>query len=130
VKVGRESHDTAEATTAVVDAGRRCIVDAADMIPRVEAVSPVGAGQILAWRIPQFEFSRTPLPEVVALLNHHAADHGGTRLEISDAELNQIKLTGFLRADNTEGLVRLLETSFEVRAKRTGERISLQKKRP
>ena len=29
-----------------------------------------------------------------------------------------------------EGLVRLLETSFDVSTRRTGERISLQKKRP
>jgi transmembrane sensor len=113
-----------------VTAGRRCVVDSGSPAPRVEEISAREADTRLAWRIPQLEFSHTPLPEVVALMNENATGARTPRLEIADAELNRIKLTGLLRADNTEGLVRLLETSFGVSALRTGERISLRTKNP
>ena len=115
---------------ADVTAGRRCVIDSPTSAPRVEEIPAQQADARLAWRIPQLEFSHTPLPEVVALMNQNAPNVRAPRLEIADAGLNQIKLTGLLRADNTEGLVRLLETSFEVSARRTGARISLQRKRP
>jgi transmembrane sensor len=128
----RVRSESAGATLPAADvtAGRRCVVESASTAPRVEEIPGQEADTRLAWRIPQLEFSHTPLPEVVALMNQHAPDARVPRLEIVDADLNRIKLTGLLRADNTEGLVRLLETSFDVSTRRTGERISLQKKSP
>lgn len=73
--------------------------------------------------MPQLEFSRTPLSEVVDLMNRHAPANQPVRFAIADAELNAIQLTDFLRADNTEGLVCLLENNFHVRSERVGERI-------
>lgn len=49
-------------------------------------------------------------------------------LAIADDELKAIKLTGFLRADNVEGLVRLLETNFNVSVERSPEQIALRKR--
>lgn len=62
-------------------------------------------------------------------MNRYAPVEQPERFEIADAELNAIKLTGFLRADNTEGLVRLLESNFKVRSERTGGRVVLHRGR-
>jgi transmembrane sensor len=112
----------------LVAAGRRCLVDVAEMIPRLEDVTPAQTDELLAWRIPQLEFSRAPLAEIVALFNRYAAP-GAASLEIADASLRQLKLTGVLRADNTEGLLRLLELNCNVAADRSATRISLHKAR-
>lgn len=108
----------ADGRVALVDAGRRCVIEA-DLVPQLRDVSRADADERLAWRIPQLEFSRTPLPEVIAAMNRHAAGADRIALEIADPALNQIKLTGFLRADNVEGLLGLLRTNFGVAAERT-----------
>lgn len=124
VRVGAGTEKAGE--PALVGAGNRCVV-AADLRPLVQPVSGTEAGERLAWRVTQLEFSRTPLTEVVSLMNRHAPVEQRMRFEIADAELNAIKLTGFLRADNIEGLVRLLENNFHVRSEQAGERIVLRK---
>lgn len=124
VQVGADA--AKEPVSAYVDAGGRCVI-AADLLPRVETISSAEAGERLAWRVTQLEFSRTPLSEVVGLMNRHAPVGQMTRFEIADRELSAIKLTGFLRADNTEGLLRLLENNFQVRSERVGERIVLRR---
>lgn len=126
VRVGAGTEQSGE--PALVGAGNRCVV-AADLRPLVQPVSGADVGERLAWRVTQLEFSRTPLTEVVSLMNRHAPADQQVRFEIADAELNAIKLTGFLRADNTEGLVRLLENNFNVTSEQAGERIVLRKGR-
>jgi len=110
---------------AFVDAGLRCVV-APDAAPRVEALPPAKLAAELVWRIPQLEFSRAPLHEVIALVNAQAAQHRGIVFEIADTDIREIKLTGVLRADNTEGFERLLETSFHLRLERTPEKILIR----
>lgn len=111
---------------ALVNAGDRCVVDAS-LVPQVQGLSAADADEKLAWRIPQLEFSRAPLPDVVDAMNRHAATKSAVRLEVGDPTLNQLTLTGFLRADNTEGLLRLLETNFNVSADRSGTTIVLRR---
>lgn len=113
-------------SVALVNAGDRCVVDAS-LVPQVQGLSAGDADEKLAWRIPQLEFSRAPLPDVVDAMNRHAATKSAVRLEVGDPTLNQLTLTGFLRADNTEGLLRLLETNFNVSADRSGTTIVLRR---
>lgn len=122
--------DLADSTThPLVDAGNRCIVGSSGAaFPRVETVLPTIAAAQLAWRIPQLEFSRTPLHEVIDVMNQHALDLSSPRFEIADPALRDIKLTGLLRADNVDGLARLLETSFGIHAERTAGKIILRRK--
>lgn len=112
----------------LVDAGNRCVVDSSGTTPRVEPVPPVLAAAQLSWRIPHLEFSRTPLHEVIDAMNQHALDVSTPRFEISDPTLRDIKLTGILRADNIDGLERLLETSFGIRSERTDGKILLRRR--
>lgn len=102
---------------ALVEAGHRCVVEP-NAAPRVETLMPANVVSELAWRIPQLEFSRTPLHEVIALVNEQAALFGRDTFELADPGLRNLKLTGLLRADNTGGFERLLETSFHLHLER------------
>lgn len=113
----------------VMLAGYRATIGRGRTAPEIVAVSVAEIADRLAWRVPSLEFSRTPLPEVIGLMNRYATGGRKVRFVIADAELNTIKLTGFLRTDNSEGLVRLLENNFGVEAGRAGDRIILRGKR-
>lgn len=93
----------------------------------VSAVTPGQLNRRLAWRVPQLEFSQTPLPEIVRLMNEHG---GETRLvlELPEREAAEIKLSGFLAADNLDGLARLLEANFPLRAERVEGGLRLRRR--
>ncbi len=118
---GRVAVGPAATAPAFVDAGQRAHVADTGARPEVSAVSTAEMAQALAWRAPQIEFSRTPLAEAMALINAHlspgqrpiVADPGATRLR-------DLRLSGFLAADNAEGFLLLLESTFGVTADRTG----------
>lgn len=111
-------------TIATVDAGHRVVIDTTTVstVP-AETVTSTEISDQLAWRIPQIEFSRTPLPEAVALVNRH----NKVQFVVADPGLQDVKLSGFVRADNTDGLVLLLENNFGVKAERSGDTITLRK---
>lgn len=108
-------------TLAVVDAGHRVVVTAADAAaaqpPQVVAVSPAQVSQRLAWRVPTLEFSGTPLGEALPLFN----EHGKAKLVLGDPELATVRLSGMIRADNIDTLLALLADSYGIRAERRGE---------
>lgn len=118
--------DQPQALSQLVNAGGRCIVSM-DGPPRTEAVSPAAMQAELAWRIPQLEFSRTPLSEVITLMNAQARASGHPRLVLADPKLGDLRLSGFLRADNTDGLLHLLESNFSLTAERREQEIVLRK---
>lgn len=100
-----------------VDAGSGLVVELA---PQSTAPAPVAtsvpAGQLaqrLAWRIPLVEFNFTPLSEVILTFNRY----GDVRLVLADPALGKLKLSGVLRADNTTVLLRILETSYELKSR-------------
>ena len=121
---GRVAVGPAATAPAFVDAGQRAHVADTGARPEVSAVSTAEMAQALAWRAPQIEFSRTPLAEAMALINAHlspgqrriVADPGATRLR-------DLRLSGFLAADNAEGFLLLLESTFGVTADRTGSEV-------
>jgi transmembrane sensor len=112
-----------------VDAGSRCVVNleqtAAPVAPLVAEVSPVELDERLAWRVPRLEFSGTPLGQAIPMFNQYAR----VKLVIDDPALESLELSGVLRADNTDSLLRLLETEFRIMAEPRGDEIVLRKAR-
>ena len=119
---GRVAVEPAATAPALVDAGQgvRWLADGTPLV--VRAVSAAELAQSQAWRTPQIEFSRTPLAEALDLINARLAAAGQRRIaaDPADAGLRDLRLSGFLAADNAEGFLLLLERSFGVRADRAG----------
>lgn len=115
---------------AFVDSGSRCVVplpaaDAPAEPPRVASVGPREIAERLAWRVPRLEFSGTPLGRAIPLFNEHA----GVRLVLDDPALGGLQLSGVVRADNTDSLLRLLRAEFGIAATERGGEIVLHEAR-
>ncbi|MES2697750.1 MAG: FecR domain-containing protein [Verrucomicrobiota bacterium] len=116
---------------AIVDAGRRTVVETAAISSLVVAPLPVVAvpaaeiAERLAWRAPRLEFSATPLAEVVALFNAHSR----VRLVLVDPLLETLPLSGIVRADNTPALLQLLHAQFGLTAETRGPEVLLRRAR-
>lgn len=121
-----------EATLGKLDAGGRMVVSrpadrpAGELRSEISTVSAQVLGERLAWRVPRLELAATPLAQTVALFNEEAARRGGDRLVLGDPALGRLLLSGLLRADDTESLLRLLEGEFQVRAERQGDVLVLR----
>ncbi|MSU50123.1 MAG: DUF4880 domain-containing protein [Opitutus sp.] len=118
-----------------VDAGASLVVDLApqaETVPGAIAVPAAEMAERLAWRAPKLEFSELPLGEAVALMNRHSAVSGtkGVHFVVDDSALARLRVSGIIRADNTETFVRLLEGAFGVRAQRSGDTIVLTRAGP
>ncbi len=100
-----------------------------EFVPELSTVPETDLAKRLAWRVPQLEFSRTPLPEVITLMNRHGGD-GRIVADLPATELADMKLSGFLAADNVDGLVRMLEANFPLVAERHAGGIRLRKRTP
>lgn len=111
----------------LVEAGSRVTIDVTPTpaAPAVMAVSAAEMKERLAWCGPRVEFNDTALGDAVALMNRHSK----LQLVIDDARLARLPVNGLFRVDNTETLVRLLESSFGVRAERSGDTITLRQAR-
>lgn len=114
-------------TSTLVDSGNRCVVelttsDTSAFTTRVASVDQRELGERLAWRVPRLEFSGTPLAQAIPLFNRHA----GVRLVLGDSTLGTLELSGVVRADNTDSLLRLLEAEFGIVATERRSEIVLQ----
>jgi transmembrane sensor len=119
---GRVAIEPLATAAAFVDAGHRARVPAAGGETEVSELSPAELAQASAWRTPHIEFSRTPLAEALTLINARLAHAGQRRIEAdpTDEGLRELRLSGFLAADNADGFLQLLESNFGVRAERHG----------
>jgi transmembrane sensor len=108
-------------TLAFVGAGARAVVAvdraASASVPRVEPMSAAALAERLAWRMPRIELSGTPLVQALAMFNRHA----GCRLVLADPKLGRLQISGILRADNVETLLRLLQEEHGIVATRGAE---------
>ena len=86
----------------------------------MQAVATVDVNEALSWRIPRLEFSGAPLSEVVALFNRHAVARQTGRHIALDPDLENLRISGVLRADKIDALVELLEAEFPVSTERPG----------
>jgi len=116
---------------AMLEKGHHAVIPLTAEAPAIHQLPEAEMEKRLAWRVPQLELSRTPLGEVLPLVNRHAAARGKKQIVIDaqSAELREMKLSGFLGADNTDGLARLLEINFGVRVEVAGDTITLRKAR-
>ena len=103
--------DVPRAGPAYVDAGQLAVVAAG--APQVINLPAAQSADRLAWRIPRIEFTATPLAEAIARLNRLSA----VQLSLGDDSLANLRISGVVRADNGEALVRLLVANYEVDAR-------------
>lgn len=104
------------AEPAYVDAGQLAVVAAG--LPQVVNLPAAQSADRLAWRIPRIEFTATPLADAIARLNRLSA----VQLSLGDDSLANLRISGVVRADNGEALVRLLVANYEVDARFVTER--------
>lgn len=105
---------------ATVGAGTRVVMPlsaahATQTMPSVTPISQAETSEKLAWRVPRVELNETPLAEAIATINRHST----VVLELEDAALGHLAISGILRADNAEPLVRTLESNYGIRADRS-----------
>lgn len=113
VTEGRVAVDTPSASNAdalIVPAGHVVTVGRTASPPEIAPLSAAESEHRLAWRVPRLEFNETPLWEVVSLLNQHS----GSRISLASSELGRVEISGALRADNLEPLLRILETQYQI----------------
>lgn len=113
---------------ARLSAGNRVVVPLAKATPENLAVVPVSEAEMtdrLAWRVPRLNFSGTPLAEAIALIGRH----GGVHLVLGDPTLGNVQVSGVLRADNVDSLLRMLEVNYAITAERAGDTITLRRSR-
>lgn len=113
-KISRTGSEAPRTSAAVeVGAGEGVRVSTAlTAAPIAEGMSAAERSAMLAWRVPRLEFSDTPLVEVVMMFNAH----GAVRLALADASLGALQISGVLRADDPESLLRLLDAEFGLKA--------------
>jgi transmembrane sensor len=127
-----EGTPASPARLATVEAGRRVVVDLTDGKTNPTTAEQISAAELderLAWRAPRLDFSDTRLAEAIALMNRLSVRKPAARFVIVDSALNDVRLSGLFRADNTDTFVRILEASFGVKAEQTGDIIALRKAR-
>lgn len=117
----------APATLAVLDAGNRAKIGTTTgqpLKPEIAVVTPKELDERLGWRVPRLDLSNTPLDEVVTLFYQF----GRTKFVLADPALAKMRISGMLRVDHPELLVRLLERDLGVRAEyRSDEEIYIYK---
>jgi transmembrane sensor len=108
----------------LLTAGQRTVIElAAPTGPlQVQDVTPAEIERALAWQGMRLEFEDLPLGDVVAEFNRY----NRTKLSVANAETAAVLVGGNFRADNIEGFVRLLESTFGIRAFRHGNEIILR----
>lgn len=131
VTEGRVAVEQVAATTAPLafthlDAGHRVVVALDAPVPA--APVPLSAAELderLAWRVPRLALAATPLAQAIAFFNAHSAP----RLVLADPALGRLELSGTIRADSPEPLLRLLRAEFGLSAERRGDEVVLRRGR-
>ncbi len=110
-------------TGTFLTAGQSTVIDLAaeSVAPVVHDVTPAQIARALAWQGLRLEFQEMPLGDVVAEFNRY----NRRKLSVRDRATAAIVVGGNFRADNVDGFVRLLESSFGVTARVEGDEIVL-----
>ena len=82
----------------------------------VTDLSPSEMDQELGWQPRLLDFDDAPMSEIVAEFNKR----NEVRLVLGDASLEEMHLSNYFWSDNVEGFVRLMESSFGMRAEWRG----------
>jgi transmembrane sensor len=84
---------------------------------------PVDLGQALAWAEHKIVFKHRPLGEVAGEFNRY----GNIPVDIEDAELRALPVSGMFDAGDTDSFVAFLQTLPDVRVEKTPKRIRVTK---
>ena len=117
---------TSPASLVALEAGRRMVVAreaaARPVAPRVSKLSAADIQARLAWRVPRLKFTAAPLAQVVAMFNEHAVAGRNPRLVLVPGIPADLRVSGVLRSDDVDSLLKLLAGEFGISAEaRTGE---------
>jgi transmembrane sensor len=99
---------------AIVDARQRVVVPLreAALVPSPVTLSEAELSARLDWQPRMLDFTDVPLADAVAELNRR----NPVQLIPDSAALRELRVNASIRSDNVEGFVRLLESSFDLRA--------------
>ena len=86
--------------------------------PRLDVIelSPSEMDRELGWQPKLLDFDDAPMSEIVAEFNKR----NEVQLVLGDDSLDELHLSNYFWSDNVEGFVRLMESSFEMRAEWRG----------
>jgi transmembrane sensor len=105
--------------------GQRLVISSSDLTllqpAQVQTLPPETVRESLAWQEPRLRFVDTPLVSVVAQFN----GRNKIQIELRDATLEAIPVDGSFRAENVEAFIRLLESTGEIVAERSGDDLIL-----
>ncbi|HKB89012.1 MAG TPA: FecR domain-containing protein [Opitutaceae bacterium] len=111
---GASSSDSAT-SVADVDAGGGVVVAAADK--SIQRLPESELANRLAWMLPRLEFSGMPLRDVAQTLNRY----NRVKLVLTERSLEDLKVSGALRADKVNALVAMLESDFHLKVERSDD---------
>jgi transmembrane sensor len=101
----------------MVEAGNRMLIPtekARELVAVVKPMTDAEMDQRLSWRASRLEFEGVELEQAVILLNR------ANRAQISFAEpaIGKLRVSGTFRADNPDGFVRIVESTFDLQGER------------
>ncbi len=116
---------------AALGVGGRIVIErdasaAGSSVPRVSELSAADIQARLAWRVPRLKFAATPLAQVVAMFNEHAVVGRDARLVLAPGTPADLRVSGVLRADDVDSLLRLLAGEFGISAETRAREIILR----
>lgn len=103
-------------------AGSIALVNGNHVVVQHESLDEVA--QYLSWRNGYAVFRGTPLVDAIREFNRYNA----RKIVIADPSLDELKVGGNFRLDNSDAFVRLVQEVFPVRAKQDGSRIVLSRR--
>jgi transmembrane sensor len=114
VEVGHDDRRADPRGTPILSARQRAVVplDTPTSPPQVATLSETALATRLAWQPKLLDFSDVVLGEIVRELNRR----NPVQLTVDSASLRALRVNASIRSDNVEGFVRLLESTFPLRA--------------
>ncbi len=99
---------------AFIEVNQRVKVDLSsdELVPLIESISEETLAQELIWQPVLIDFENVPLSEIVDEFNRR----NPVQMVIVDASVNEARLSSMFWSDNINGLIRLLESNFEIKA--------------
>ncbi|MGF1543049.1 MAG: FecR domain-containing protein [Parvularculaceae bacterium] len=107
-----------EAQVVVLKAGQNIRVTSLAREAPITEMTDRELQRKLSWQEGLFDFSNTPLVDVVDEISRHT----DIRFEIVDPELSRLKFGGVFRTGEIDALLNALETSFDVDVEHVGDR--------
>ncbi|MEO7967500.1 MAG: FecR domain-containing protein [Opitutus sp.] len=105
------------APPTLVEAGNRMLIptqSARELAAVVKPMTDAEIDQRLSWRASRLEFDGVELEQAVILLNRA----NRAQISFADALIGKLRVSGTFRADNPDGFVRIVESTFDLKGER------------